>query len=165
MYSLLVLLLLFPTIHSKNYEFFHLLGYAVNVTYTDWMTSTDPTACVKKCALYDGCLGILMDRYERTCYIIDKFMAVFEAPEECAVYALKKPKIKHVGRTLNEGEQLLYNLMYASNGTCPDEWYVDKKQCTYYYKKPPGLKDFCLSYSSFTGARWDGSQCVLKKRF
>uniref|UniRef100_A0A7E4W5D3 Apple domain-containing protein n=1 Tax=Panagrellus redivivus TaxID=6233 RepID=A0A7E4W5D3_PANRE len=122
--------------------------------------------CINECIQYEECIGIYVSQSEGACLLMDTYSQYHFVPGECSNYVLKTPQIDYPGATpndtkLNDIEQLLYNLMYASNGTCPHRWKVESTTCSLYFD----YKSDCDNYSALLKTYWNGTYCLTDKRF
>uniref|UniRef100_A0A7E4W2M0 Apple domain-containing protein n=1 Tax=Panagrellus redivivus TaxID=6233 RepID=A0A7E4W2M0_PANRE len=125
------------------------------------MYITNTTACVNECALYDDCIGVQMSRDEGCCELINWIVAYIVNPLQCNVFVRNTSMITFPGRKLSDIDQLLQNLVYASNETCPNNWPARQtKMCAI------GLQQkMCDQHASFLGISYNGTYCVVPKRF
>uniref|UniRef100_A0A7E4W415 Apple domain-containing protein n=1 Tax=Panagrellus redivivus TaxID=6233 RepID=A0A7E4W415_PANRE len=159
MYALLILLLIFPTIYSDEYQFIHFLGYGFAANYFIKFSTTNVTECIYECISYGYCVGVQFDRSEAMCWLNDQYNAWGYIPGFCGAYVINTTMIDIAGRKLGAMDQLLQNLVYASADVCPFGYDEDTTKC--FYKIDD--ESYCENYPSFLGISWNGTGCVVPK--
>uniref|UniRef100_A0A7E4W4L0 Apple domain-containing protein n=1 Tax=Panagrellus redivivus TaxID=6233 RepID=A0A7E4W4L0_PANRE len=165
MHVLLTSLFLVATVNSYEYEFIQTFGYDFSVHYFKTYVTINASACIDECIQYEKCIGIYMDRSAGSCLLIDRYVEYFEIPEVCSNYVLKTPHVDYPNGTLNDVEQLLYNLIYAFNGTCPNGWNEESTTCSLSFKNRGEILCDDYSYSPLPETSWNGTHCLTDKRF
>uniref|UniRef100_A0A7E4VKR3 C-type lectin domain-containing protein n=1 Tax=Panagrellus redivivus TaxID=6233 RepID=A0A7E4VKR3_PANRE len=151
-----LLFCLLPTISDCKTAYLHLNGYEVLADTLSTFSTTDGHDCLRTCARTEACLAVHVAVATETCTLLTMVRDVREAME-CGYYIKNVTTTMEIANiTLNPVEQILQDVVYASNGECPDGWTQTSTACTLAVSEST-----CVEYASFLKATWDGTECVM----
>uniref|UniRef100_A0A7E4VKS5 Apple domain-containing protein n=1 Tax=Panagrellus redivivus TaxID=6233 RepID=A0A7E4VKS5_PANRE len=152
----IIVLSCFFTFCSGNKSFIQLFGYGLLADTFETYSTSDSADCVNECAAYDDCLGVQMLRGTGTCNLLHMIRAYTWDPGQCSFFIKNETTVTITGRNLDPMDQVIQNVVYASDNICPDGWTVDSLTCTLRVSE-----SICNEYASSLEATWDGTNCVI----
>uniref|UniRef100_A0A7E4V0P4 CW domain-containing protein n=1 Tax=Panagrellus redivivus TaxID=6233 RepID=A0A7E4V0P4_PANRE len=156
--NLTVFFCIFPIICYCLTDFVHLLGYGLLADTLSVYSTSDVTTCLEKCDNTTSCLAVQMLWGAGKCNLLTMVRAyTYEAPQ-CAFYLKNGTTVTIINRTLEGMDQLLQNVVYASQEVCPNGWTSESLSC-----KLDRTQSTCNEHATFLDAHWNNTQCVIPK--
>uniref|UniRef100_A0A7E4V3A6 Apple domain-containing protein n=1 Tax=Panagrellus redivivus TaxID=6233 RepID=A0A7E4V3A6_PANRE len=138
-------------------NFAHLCGYSLTADTFVECSTADAADCADLCDVTDTCIGF--EYFEETgdCNLINAIRNVESNYTFCSFYMKTTTKQMTIqGRSLSTTDQMLQNLLYESQGTCPDGWRTASTKCTLKLSE-----EKCAEFASFLNASYSNGLCVI----
>uniref|UniRef100_A0A7E4V3G5 C-type lectin domain-containing protein n=1 Tax=Panagrellus redivivus TaxID=6233 RepID=A0A7E4V3G5_PANRE len=129
--------------YSTNFG--NLCGYSLPAHTFASCNTVDDMSCAQLCAATDLCIGFQYVADTGDCNLFDTVRNVIATETECSFY-------------IKTTETNMTNVIYQSQGVCPDGWTVSTSQCTLAVSE-----EECGQYASFLSATYSNGTCVVKK--
>uniref|UniRef100_A0A7E4V4M4 C-type lectin domain-containing protein n=1 Tax=Panagrellus redivivus TaxID=6233 RepID=A0A7E4V4M4_PANRE len=139
-------------------NFAHLCGYSLTGdTLVTSCSTADAADCADLCDVTDTCIGF--EYFEETgdCNLINAIRNVESNYTFCFFFMKTTTKQMTIhGRTLSTTDQMLQDLLYESQGTCPDGWTTTSTKCTLKLSE-----EKCNEFAGFLNASYSNGLCTM----
>uniref|UniRef100_A0A7E4V3C9 Apple domain-containing protein n=1 Tax=Panagrellus redivivus TaxID=6233 RepID=A0A7E4V3C9_PANRE len=141
-------------------DYAHLCGYTLTGDILASCKTQDDMDCAELCDVTASCLGFQFVVDTGECNLFNAIRRATVNNSECSFYIKTTSKqIVVPGRNgVGPVNTLLQNLLYASDGPCPDGWTVESTRCTLNISE-----ETCYEFGSFLNATFanETNQCVI----